>query len=122
MLSPGDEIRWISPLKNKDYEKRKPRRNTVVGKQRVDYSQGVSLKKEFLESVPYGERNVLLTFSNGLVFRYFEGKAEAWYNGEEVAIEGRYIIDLGKETVKLSYNPQTGKVWYTVVKNDKSAH
>jgi hypothetical protein len=107
VLRSGDQIRWVEPLKNQDYGK---------------YSGGVTVRKEFLESSDENERNVLLVFSNGLVFRYFDGDTRAWYNGEPVAIEDRYIIDTGKESVKFSYDPHTGKVWYVVEANDKSTH
>ena len=81
------------------------------------YKGPVTLVKEFLGSSDKGERNVLLVFSNGLVFRYFNGVARAWYEGEEMEIQGKYIIDIGPETVKFSYDPSTGKVWYVIEAN-----
>ncbi|SFR53032.1 hypothetical protein SAMN04490243_2664 [Robiginitalea myxolifaciens] len=127
-LRKGDQIRWVKPLKNQDYGRNREKSVSRTHQKKTKkndygrYSGGVTLRKEFLESSDEDERNVLLVFSNGLVFRYFEGDTRAWYNGEPVAIKDRYIIDTGKETVKFSYDPRTGKVWYVVDTNDKSTH
>lgn len=73
----------------------------------------ITLNKKLTASkINDGTYNATLTFSNGIVFKYFDGKFNAKLNGEYINIKNRYIIETDKGTLKFSYNPKTGKVWW----------
>lgn len=76
------------------------------------YTGPIKGTKEYFKSKNEGERNVLIIFNNDLVFRYFDGEARAWYDGDEVEITGNYIIDLPTSVAKISYNPKNGDSWW----------
>lgn len=78
-----------------------------------DNDKGViTAKKEYFESEIPGTKNLLLVFDNDLVFRYFDGQARAWYQGDELPVEGNYIVALPSKVAKISYNPDNGEVWW----------
>ena len=58
-----------------------------------------------------------LEFSNGVVFYYRDGKAEAWQNGKELNISGKYLIETSAGIIKLSYVPTNKEIWYVFDKN-----
>jgi hypothetical protein len=58
-----------------------------------------------------------LEFSNGVVFYYRDGKAEAWQNGKELSITGKFLIETSTGIIKLSYNPSNKEIWYVFEKN-----
>lgn len=82
------------------------------------YKGSITARKEYFESKIQGERNILLVFSNDLIFRYFDGKAKAWFDGDEVLVKGNYIVKLPYQTAKISYNPKNGETWWTFENND----
>lgn len=59
-----------------------------------------------------------LEFSDGTIFYYRDGKVNAWKNGAALEIDGKYMIKTNKGTIKLSYNPETMKIWWVFDKND----
>jgi len=82
---------------------------TVIGHN----SQGVTVKKTLSNSENfYGLNNVVLVFSNGVIFTYQDQSVTATLNGKPLKIEGKYLIysDLGIH--KVSFNPHTGKVYW----------
>lgn len=73
----------------------------------------VSAKKELIDSKKYkGKRNVIFRLSNGLVFKYMDGKYNATLGNKPLEIEGKYIIKSKLGVLKLSFNPGTGKLWW----------
>jgi hypothetical protein len=72
----------------------------------------VTARKEFFDSTVEGQRNILLVFNNGLVFRYFDDVARAWFQGDEVEISGKYLVKIPGGTAKISYNPKNGETWW----------
>ncbi|NHF58007.1 hypothetical protein FK220_001555 [Flavobacteriaceae bacterium TP-CH-4] len=87
--------------------------DTMEGRKSNLSGNSVSLlRKEFLEPGNKGEQNILLVFDNDLVFRYFNGEVRAWYDGNEVPIQGMYLIDTPQGTMKISYEPIQGELWW----------
>lgn len=85
------------------------------------YSGPVKItRKEFFPARASGNQNVLLVFNNGVVFRYFDGEARAWENGDEIAVEGSYLVYASAATLKISYNPENGEIWYVAEPKGKS--
>lgn len=67
----------------------------------------------------YNERtgfDASLEFSDGTIFYYRDGKANAWNNGKDLTVEGKYKIKTAQGTIKLSYNPETKKIWWVFEK------
>ena len=83
-----------------------------------DKSPKITLEKELKESkINIGKYNVTLKFSNGIVFKYFDGKFNAKLNDKYINIKERYIIEMDSGILKFSYNPDDGKVWWIFEKN-----
>lgn len=78
-------------------------------------SYGVSLDKtSYIDSsVKKGETNVVLEFSNGVIFKYKDGKITATLNNKEVEVKGHYLIYSDSGVVKISYNPKNKELWWT---------
>lgn len=72
----------------------------------------ITARKELFESKKTGEQNLILTFENGLVFLYLDGKAKALFQNQEVPIQGKYVVDFDGGTAKISYNPRNGETWW----------
>ncbi|WP_340202258.1 hypothetical protein [Ascidiimonas sp. W6] len=62
------------------------------------------------------QKNVSLVFTNGITFYYRDGNVQAWLNGKELKIEGNYFISSELGLLKVSFNPNTGEVWYVFEK------
>lgn len=77
-------------------------------------SNGVSISKKTLtKSTVYDdELNVELTFSDGVIFKYIDGKATAQQNDKNLVIANKYFIYSDFGVTKLSYNSKTGKIWW----------
>ncbi|MBC8753501.1 hypothetical protein H2O64_02385 [Kordia sp. YSTF-M3] len=58
-----------------------------------------------------------LEFSNGIIFYFKDGKAEAWQDGHSLNIKGAYAIKIPYGFLKISYNPFTKKMWWATSKN-----
>jgi len=81
-------------------------------------SSKITLKKELVKSkIQTGKYNVTLKFSNGIVFKYTDGKFNAKLNDKYIHIKGEYMIEIDSGVLKFSYNPKTGKVWWIFKKN-----
>ena len=83
------------------------------------YRGTVKVRKEYFDAATEGERNVLLIFNNGLVFRYFDGNARAWWDGEEIEMHGKYLVRTPEGTAKISYNPKNGETWWVFDTSEK---
>ena len=80
-------------------------------------SNGVSTEKELIPSSTNADQyNLKMTFSNGIVFTYTDGKYKATLDGEELYIKGKYLIESKLGTAKLSFNPSNGEVWWVFEK------
>lgn len=53
-----------------------------------------------------------IEFSNDVTFYYRDGKASAWQNGNDLKIDGKYLIETKNGIIKLSYNPSNKKIWW----------
>ncbi|QBA64785.1 hypothetical protein [Muriicola soli] len=82
--------------------------------QNDNYNGQLTVRKEYFDSNLQGQRNLLLVFNNGLVFRYFDGEARAWYNNDEVTVEGEFLVEIPEGTAKISYNPFSGETWWVI--------
>ena len=77
-------------------------------------SYGVTLDEKVLtdsETID-NQKNVRLTFSDGVVFTYTDGEARAYKNGDELRIEYKYLIYSDMGIHKVSFNPKNGKVYW----------
>lgn len=59
-----------------------------------------------------GKKNLVFELSNGIKFKYQDGEYYAKYRGKKVDILGKYVIPTKKGTLKLSFNPNNGVVWW----------
>ncbi len=61
-----------------------------------------------------GKKNLEFKLSNGITFKYEDGKYRAYLNEEEnyLNIESKYLIESELGTLKLSFNASTGVVWW----------
>lgn len=85
-----------------------------------DYEKPQIEKKTITASTTYpGTYNLVLVFTNGLVFRYVDGIARAYENGHELPIAGAYVVAGTEDTLKLSYNPKNQELWYVFEKTKK---
>lgn len=91
----------------------------TVNENSSENSSKITLKKELIASKKYsGKYNVTLTFSNGIVFKYTDGKFNAKLHDKYINIKGEYMIEMESGILKFSYNPKTGKVWWIFDKNN----
>ena len=104
-----------TPYENHAVKTSKSKKQNDYGR----YTGPVTGTKEYFESKNEGERNVLIIFNNELVFRYFDGEARAWFDGREVSVRGKYIIELPNSIAKISYNPKNGETWWVFENKSK---
>lgn len=88
----------------------------VLSQQQVN---SVMANKPFLEKKDISESknkegfyNLEAKFSNGLTFKYKDGKTSALQEGKELVITNRYLVDTPQGTLKLSFDPSDGEFWY----------
>ena len=81
------------------------------------YDNVYLIKKQYFSYDEDTGYDVSLKFSNGIQFLYKDGKANAWKDGKELNIKHKYIIQTDEGALKLSYNPQTQKIWWIFDKN-----
>jgi hypothetical protein len=81
----------------------------------VYQSYGVSLDKTTYSSstINKGESNVVLEFSNNVVFYYTDGDVRATLNSIDVEIKGKFLIYSESGVVKISFNPKNKDLWWT---------
>ncbi|MGB5944011.1 MAG: hypothetical protein WBG71_14100 [Leeuwenhoekiella sp.] len=63
------------------------------------------------ESKP-GRYNLLVTFTNALTFKYEDGVARAWQNGDELEVKNKYLVQTPEGLLKLSFDPSDGETWW----------
>ncbi len=96
----------IELAKTKDFFPTQPKKKKY-------HSYGVEAKKEVSNSkILDGMKNLTLTFSNGVIFNYIDGKASASLHGESLKIKGKYLVYSELGVAKVSFNPSTGTTWY----------
>ncbi len=79
----------------------------------IDSSIPQLQRKELFESLQNeGEFNLLLVFNNGLVFRWFDGLARAWQDGEEIDVTNRYLVQTNNGLLKVSFDASDGETWW----------
>ncbi|TCK68886.1 hypothetical protein DFQ05_0396 [Winogradskyella wandonensis] len=61
-----------------------------------------------------GKKNLKFKLSNGITFIYEDLKYRAYLNDEDnyIRIQGKYLIESEIGTLKLSFNPSNGVVWW----------
>ncbi len=59
-----------------------------------------------------GRKNLRFELSNGIIFNYKDGNYYAKLKHTYLNIQGKYLIESEIGTLKLSFNPETGKVWW----------
>ena len=59
-----------------------------------------------------GRKNLVLKFTNGLSFKYTDGKIEATLNDKSIYVEGKYVLYCKLGVVKISFNPKNGETWW----------
>jgi len=59
-------------------------------------------------------KNLHFKLSNGMTFKYTDGKYNAYLNTEEnyLNIEGKYYIESKLGVLKISFNPNNGEIWW----------
>lgn len=109
------KIRVPKTMQQNDPHLEVPGSNKRVTNKDGAYIGPVSCTKEIVlsEEIP-GTYNLNLQLSNGVYFQYLDGKAQAFKDGWELTIKGKYILYTEKEEIKISFNPSTGKSWYIV--------
>jgi hypothetical protein len=83
-------------------------------------SNGVAAHFKVTDSkVLDGKKNLEFRLSNGISFQYNDGKYLAYLNKKEnyLNIESKYLITSELGTLKLSFNPNNGVVWWVFEKN-----
>lgn len=76
-------------------------------------SNSVSAQKEVMESnTRKGSYNLTLSFENGLIFNYTDGKTDAFLDDEKLKVVGNYIIDSKLGRFKISFRPNNGETWW----------
>ncbi|WP_299123813.1 hypothetical protein [uncultured Winogradskyella sp.] len=69
------------------------------------------VSKEITKSETIKDRyNILLVFEGGLVFKYDDGDARAWEDGDEIKVSEAYNMLTSKGILIISYNPETSEV------------
>ncbi len=58
------------------------------------------------------DSNVVMEFSNGIVFTYADGKCNASLNGTYADVKGKYLITTEFGLIKISYNPKNREFWW----------
>lgn len=101
------------PAERRNY-KYNDRPSKITHYKRVKNENKPSLeRKEIVLSSHKSERyNLLAVFSNGLVFKYDDGKVRAWLENEEIEVTNHYLVQTPDGTLKLSFNPRYGEFWY----------
>ncbi|MEM6965501.1 MAG: hypothetical protein AAF573_12090 [Bacteroidota bacterium] len=85
---------------------------TDYGKMELPAQKVTVSKKLEPSKITEGNYNVTLTFSNGVIFKYSDGKYNAQLNGESLRIKNKYIVETDDGILKFSFNPENGEVWW----------
>lgn len=74
---------------------------------------GIKVQKEVTDSKKYkGKKNLRLELDNGILFVYEDGEYYAKLDNKYIDIRNKYVIKTKKGTLRVSFNPNTGKVWW----------
>lgn len=77
----------------------------------------ITAKKELTESTQMrGQKNLKFELSNGITFKYIDGKYSAMLEDEDLIIKGKYLIYSDIGVLKLSFNPSNGVLWWVFEK------
>lgn len=69
--------------------------------------------KKITDSQKYlGQKNLNFELSNGIEFIYKDGDYRATYGKESLDIRGKYVIQSKIGTLKISFNPESGELWW----------
>lgn len=60
-----------------------------------------------------GVLNFQLTFTDGLTFQVVDGKASAFYQGEEIPVRDEYRVTTPRGILRVQFDPFTGKSSWT---------
>jgi len=78
-------------------------------------SNGVTASFKVTDSeVLKGKKNLYFELSNGITFKYIDGKYNAYLNedGNYLNIVNKYLVKSKMGTLKLSFNPINGETWW----------
>ncbi|KOY50798.1 hypothetical protein [Polaribacter dokdonensis] len=64
-----------------------------------------------------GRKNLVLKFTNGITFKYTDGKIEATLNDKDIYVEGKYVLYCKLGVAKISFNPKNGETWWVFDKD-----
>lgn len=104
-LSKGDEVE-LEATQNFGKVKRNPKEIYINQNEIVAH-------KKLTDSKKYkGKKNLSFELSNGIKFKYEDGNYYAKYRRDTVKIKGKYVIPTKIGTLKLSFNPNNGVVWW----------
>ncbi|AGC76069.1 hypothetical protein LX97_00744 [Nonlabens dokdonensis] len=108
------EVFILSNIYANGYNKRK---NKAYKKEISTYEESSSpqpylTKKEITQKEKNGVYELLAVFSNGLIFKYSDGIAWAWINGDKVPVTNHYLVESPEGLLKLSFDPKDGEFWY----------
>ncbi|WP_298894470.1 hypothetical protein [uncultured Psychroserpens sp.] len=99
------ELALTSRFSDKD-----PKEETLF----IDDSNITSHQKITDSKINSGLKNLEFELSNGIMFKYTDGKYKAYFKKEEnyLNIKGKYLIESKLGVLKLSFNPKNGQVWW----------
>ncbi len=104
-LSKGDEVE-LEATQNFGKVKRNPK-EIYINQNEIVAHKKLTDSKKF-----EGKKNLSFELSNGIKFKYEDGKYYAQYRRDTVEIKGKYVIPTKIGTLKLSFNPNNGVVWW----------
>ena len=91
-----------------------------TGKKGLNVRSGAGIKaskkispSETLE----GYYNLELNTTNGINFKYIDGKASASFEGEQLEIIGKYVVESPIGVLKVSFRPKTKEAWWVFHEN-----
>ncbi len=91
----------------------KKKKSQQPKKEKAGSSNNIFAEKILSSSeVNQGKYNIKLSFSNGVVFNYIDGKFNATQNDKYLDIKGRYLIQANDGILKVSFHPSSGETWW----------
>jgi hypothetical protein len=66
------------------------------------------------KSITYidGYYNAIMKFSNGITFKYIDGRVSIDQNGKSLPYEKKYVVETNDGIFKLSYDPLDAETWF----------
>lgn len=65
-----------------------------------------------------GEYNVTVNFSNGIIFKYEDGKATATLKDKDLKVKGNYLVATEMGLLKVSFDSGNAELWWVFEKNE----